>query len=116
MQLAVRWALLPQDKHGKKIGVAALEIRSMVAPGYIRNHLDIRKLLGARPEAAPLQRKVRKDAGVPRKLTPEVQAKLAASPSPTRSDSCKRRPAASAIACRARQVRVFGLPLCLLKS
>eukprot|EP00908_Phaeocystis_cordata_P022995 Transcript_5426.p1 GENE.Transcript_5426~~Transcript_5426.p1 ORF type:complete len:449 (-),score=91.39 Transcript_5426:187-1533(-) len=77
MQLAIRWALLPQRTDGTKIGVKALEIRCMVAPGYVANHLDIPKLLGARPEAKPLQRKVRSDAGVPRVLTPEHQAVFA---------------------------------------
>lgn len=61
LQLAIRWALLPQDKHGNKIGVTALEVRSMVAPGYVRQHLNIAKLLGAKPDAAPLQHKERSD-------------------------------------------------------
>ena len=77
LQLAIRWALLPQNSRGDKIGVGELEVRSMVAPGYVRKHLNIPKLLGARPDAAPLQRKLRMDAGVPRKLTPVVMAKLA---------------------------------------
>ena len=77
MQLALRYALLPRRPNGTPIGVEKLEIRSMVAPGYISHHLDIGKLLGAKPDANPLQRQVRKDAGVPRKLTEDVQQAFA---------------------------------------
>ena len=77
IQLAIKWAALPKDRRGKRIGVAALEISFMVSPGYIRKCLDIRKILGCRPDGNPMQRKKRKDAGIPRKLTPEVQKAMA---------------------------------------
>jgi len=63
---------------GKKIGVSKLELSWNVARGYISQHLDIAKLLGAKPDEKPAERKERCDKGVPRKMTPEVQAAFAA--------------------------------------
>jgi hypothetical protein len=79
----------------------------MVAPGYVSRNLDIPKLLGARPDAAPLQRKVRKDAGVPRKLTPEVQAWIGAAP--FGHARCERSEERDVADVRVRRLR--GLPL-----
>ena len=81
-QLALRYALLPicmegRDR-GKKLGVRKLEVSWGMAPKYIANHLNIPKLLGARPEEKPAERKERFDKGVPRVWTPEVRDAMAA--------------------------------------
>lgn len=79
-QLALRWALLPPYPSGlnagKKMGVAQLEKRSMVARGYISKHLNIFELLRAKPEDKPLERKERSNKGVPRVWTAEARAAL----------------------------------------
>lgn len=77
-QLLARYMQLPVGSNGKREGVAALEQKFMVAPGYIRKHLNIKKLLNAKATAAPAQRKERKDKGVPRVLTFEMKEAFSA--------------------------------------
>lgn len=82
MQLALCYQALPTYppgtlNAGKKMGVTELEISKGVAPGYIRQHLKIPMLLKYQPDAKPLEQKERSDKGIPRKMTPEVQAAFA---------------------------------------
>ena len=76
-QLVAEYQALPKLPTGKRAGVAQLEISRGVASGYIAKLLAQKKFLKARPTEMPAERKERADKGVPRKMTPEVQAAFA---------------------------------------
>ena len=69
--MQLEYERLPTDARGYKIGVAKLCIKHKVNPDYIYQAGIAKKIFKAKPLDAPVARKERCDAGVPRKFTEE---------------------------------------------